>query len=103
MAEYRMCSSKTGSWLLFAWLILNLFAVDPVNGYQQAGGSVKTIPAPEGAKPVRALQDAKGNVALVADSESGPVCFQSADYGESFSKPIRLVDEDGNRNFVVIH
>ena len=56
-------------------------------------GSVRIIQCPERAKPVRALQGAAGDVYVIADSDNGPVCFHSADYGVSFSKPIRLVDE----------
>ncbi|MCY3004652.1 MAG: hypothetical protein NTV29_01595 [Planctomycetota bacterium] len=59
---------------------------------QALEGSVRIIQCPEGAKPVRALQGAGGGVYAIADSDNGPVCFHSADYGVSFSKPIPLVD-----------
>jgi len=79
--------------VLFAYLLFASMVVCQSVAAKAFEGDVRTMQCPEGAKPVRALQATDGEVYVLADSDNGPVCFHSADYGVSFSNPIRLVDE----------
>jgi hypothetical protein len=67
----------------------------------KAGGSrsgdathqVKTVPVPEGGRPVVALADAEGTVHLLYNSADGPKYVKSSDNGMTFGTPISVVDE----------
>jgi hypothetical protein len=54
---------------------------------------VKTVPVPEGGKPVVAVADAEGNIHLLYNSADGPKYVKSSDNGKTFDAPIPVVDE----------
>jgi hypothetical protein len=54
---------------------------------------VKTIPVPDGGRPMAARVDAEGTIHLLYNSQDGPMYAKSSNNGETFEAPIAVVDE----------
>jgi hypothetical protein len=66
-----------------------------------AVNSVRTVPVPEGGKPVAARADGDGNIHLLYDSAGGPKYVMSRDNGKTFGAPIPVVDEGSRKEGLV--
>jgi hypothetical protein len=55
--------------------------------------AVRTVPVPTKSEPVAARIDSRGAIHLLFNSKAGPQYATSVDNGESFSKPIPVVNE----------
>jgi hypothetical protein len=88
-----MSNDSRQTWRSFitAFTVALTFAVA---GIAIAADKVRTIPVPEGNEPAVARIDSDGAIHLVVNTPEGPRYSPSIDNGNTFSRPLAVVDEN---------